>query len=108
MRNGICILPHLSGLGGPVSFQSRLVSGLQSRGVQIFQDPLDPGCGCGAGDRRHTPCGRPLAGAPAGSAHCPAPERDELDPSQAAHRAKTFHAIRNKQRPAGKHPAPPG
>jgi glycosyltransferase involved in cell wall biosynthesis len=45
MSDGVCILPHLSGLGGPVSFQSRLVSGLQARGVQICQDPLDPACG---------------------------------------------------------------
>ncbi|MDP2990317.1 MAG: glycosyltransferase family 4 protein [Kiritimatiellota bacterium] len=44
MKNGVCILPHLSGLGGPVSFQSRLVSGLQARGIQICQDPLDPVC----------------------------------------------------------------
>jgi glycosyltransferase involved in cell wall biosynthesis len=45
MKNGVSILPHLSGLGGPVSFQSRLVNGLQARDSQICQNPLDPACG---------------------------------------------------------------
>jgi glycosyltransferase involved in cell wall biosynthesis len=45
MKKGVCILPHLSGLGGPVSFSSRLVGGLQAHGVQICPDPLDPACG---------------------------------------------------------------
>jgi glycosyltransferase involved in cell wall biosynthesis len=37
---GICILPKLSGLGGPVSFQSRLVEGLRHRGFAVHHNPL--------------------------------------------------------------------
>jgi glycosyltransferase involved in cell wall biosynthesis len=40
----VCILPHLSGLGGPVSFQGRLIAGLQARGIGIVHNPSDPAC----------------------------------------------------------------
>jgi glycosyltransferase involved in cell wall biosynthesis len=38
----LCILPELSGLGGPASFQSRLVDGLGARGWRVTFDPSDP------------------------------------------------------------------
>jgi glycosyltransferase involved in cell wall biosynthesis len=38
----ICILPQLKGIGGPVSFQGRLIAGLQARGIRVHHDPLDP------------------------------------------------------------------
>lgn len=40
----VCILPHLSGLGGPVSFQGRLIAGLQARGIDVVHNPSDPSC----------------------------------------------------------------
>ena len=40
----VCILPHLSGLGGPVSFQGRLIDGLQRRGIDVVHNPSDPAC----------------------------------------------------------------
>jgi len=43
-KNGICILPHLKGMGGPVSFYNRLTTGLRSRGVEVLENPLDPSC----------------------------------------------------------------
>ncbi|MDZ4159091.1 MAG: glycosyltransferase family 4 protein [Anaerolineaceae bacterium] len=39
----VCILPRLEGLGGPVSFQNRLVDGLIRRGVEVHHDPLAAG-----------------------------------------------------------------
>ncbi len=39
----LCILPKLKGLGGPVSFQGRLIAGLQTRGIQATHDPRRPG-----------------------------------------------------------------
>lgn len=39
----ICILPRLAGLGGPASFQMRLISGLAQRGVGVSHDPHAPG-----------------------------------------------------------------
>ncbi len=38
----ICILPHLQGVGGPVSFRARLTAGLAARGVTLVDDPRDP------------------------------------------------------------------
>ena len=38
----ICLMPQKLGLGGPASFQSRLISGLEKRGVEITFDPQDP------------------------------------------------------------------
>jgi glycosyltransferase involved in cell wall biosynthesis len=38
----ICILPKIEGLGGPASFQSRLIGGLKARSVRVHHDPLDP------------------------------------------------------------------
>lgn len=44
-RHGaICILPRLQGLGGPASFRSRLVAGLQAQGVRVVDDPADRSC----------------------------------------------------------------
>jgi len=40
----ICILPRLEGLGGPISFQSRLAEGLLARGYGVHHDPGDPNC----------------------------------------------------------------
>jgi glycosyltransferase involved in cell wall biosynthesis len=38
----ICLLPRLRGVGGPASFQSRLISGLEKRGIRAHFDPNDP------------------------------------------------------------------
>lgn len=38
----ICLLPRQLGLGGPASFQSRLISGLKERGVEVVFDADDP------------------------------------------------------------------
>ena len=43
-QGAVCILPRLSGLGGPASFRARLVAGLAERGVQEVTSPKDPGC----------------------------------------------------------------
>jgi len=40
----ICLVPRLTGLGGPVSFQAKLASGLAARGVEVSFDPADAGC----------------------------------------------------------------
>jgi len=40
----VCILPNLSGLGGPVSFRGRLVAGLQARHIGVVAHPSDPAC----------------------------------------------------------------
>ncbi len=34
----LCILPKLKGLGGPVSFQGRLIAGLQARDIHVTHD----------------------------------------------------------------------
>lgn len=39
-RNSLAILPKLEGLGGPSSFQSKLIKGLTKRGIQSNFDPL--------------------------------------------------------------------
>lgn len=39
----ICLMPRLTGAGGPASFQARLVEGLSKRGVQVSFAPEDPG-----------------------------------------------------------------
>jgi glycosyltransferase involved in cell wall biosynthesis len=41
---GVCILPRVEGLGGPASFRTRLVAGLQERNVPVVANPLDPDC----------------------------------------------------------------
>jgi len=41
---GICILPRLNGLGGPVSFYHRLTNELQRRAIPILASPFSPGC----------------------------------------------------------------
>jgi len=38
----ICLLPKLDGLGGPTSFQAKLVEGLQKRGIRCHFNPEDP------------------------------------------------------------------
>lgn len=38
-KKSICILPDYRGIGGPASFQSRLIHGLESRGVEVHHDP---------------------------------------------------------------------
>ncbi len=38
--SSVCIIPRLQGLGGPVSFQNRLMAGLSARGVTVHHDPL--------------------------------------------------------------------
>ena len=40
----ICLVPRLTGLGGPVSFQAKLAAGLAARGVEVTFDPADTGC----------------------------------------------------------------
>lgn len=37
----ICVVPRLSGVGGMVSFQHKLLAGLAARGVQVTQDLAD-------------------------------------------------------------------
>lgn len=37
----ICLIPHLSGIGGPASFQAKLSAGLQRRGIQVCYDLED-------------------------------------------------------------------
>jgi glycosyltransferase involved in cell wall biosynthesis len=44
MTLNLCILPNLKGIGGPVSFHNRLVSGLQQRGVAVHHHPHDRAC----------------------------------------------------------------
>ncbi len=43
-RGSICILPRLRGMGGPSSFQGRLIRGLNQRGYDAHNNPLDPTC----------------------------------------------------------------
>lgn len=38
MTRQICIYPPLTGLGGPASFQSRLIAGLSARGISVTHD----------------------------------------------------------------------
>ena len=40
LENGLSILPKLEGLGGPSSFQSKLIKGLAKKGIQTNFDPL--------------------------------------------------------------------
>ena len=40
----VCILPNLTGLGGPVSFRGRLVAGLRARQINVVSQPSDPDC----------------------------------------------------------------
>jgi glycosyltransferase involved in cell wall biosynthesis len=40
---GVCLLPRVLGLGGPASFQRRLIHGLNARGIAIHHDPLAEG-----------------------------------------------------------------
>lgn len=43
-RAGICVLPQLKGLGGPVSFHHRFIAGLADRGYHLVDSPLSPHC----------------------------------------------------------------
>lgn len=38
----ICLMPQKLGLGGPASFQARLIAGLKKSGVEVTFDPADP------------------------------------------------------------------
>jgi glycosyltransferase involved in cell wall biosynthesis len=38
----VCLIPHLSGVGGMVSFQHKLATGLKRRGVDVCYDLADP------------------------------------------------------------------
>ncbi len=42
MKNQICLVPKLTGLGGMVSFQAKLIHGLDARGIPYSFDLLDP------------------------------------------------------------------
>ncbi|HNT53181.1 MAG TPA: glycosyltransferase family 4 protein [Anaerolineaceae bacterium] len=44
MTDSICILPNTTGLGGPASFQSRLIAGLHERSIPVHHNPDDPSC----------------------------------------------------------------
>lgn len=41
----VCLMPKLEGLGGPTSFQAKLIQGLQKRGIQTHYNPADPSTG---------------------------------------------------------------
>ncbi|PKO06034.1 MAG: hypothetical protein CVU41_07930 [Chloroflexi bacterium HGW-Chloroflexi-3] len=41
-QKSIALMPKLEGLGGPTSFQAKLIQGLHARGIQAHFDPLDP------------------------------------------------------------------
>lgn len=38
MRSKVCLVPHLSGIGGMVSFQGKLAAGLKDRGIDVCYD----------------------------------------------------------------------
>lgn len=40
----ICFLPKLQGLGGPASFQQRLMAEYERRGIPVHHDPAQPDC----------------------------------------------------------------
>ena len=42
----VCLIPRLEGLGGPASFQARLVRGLAANGVQVSYHPEDTALSC--------------------------------------------------------------
>ena len=42
MKTQICLVPKLTGLGGMVSFQAKLIHGLDARGIPYGFDLLDP------------------------------------------------------------------
>lgn len=37
----VCLFPEVQGVGGMVSFRTRMVAGLQNRGIEVCQDPRD-------------------------------------------------------------------
>lgn len=41
MGSKICLVPHLSGIGGMVSFQGKLAAGLEARGIEVCYDLND-------------------------------------------------------------------
>lgn len=41
-QKSIVLMPKLERLGGPTSFQAKLIQGLQKRGIKAHFDPLDP------------------------------------------------------------------
>lgn len=42
LQKSIALMPKLEGLGGPTSFQAKLIQGLHARGIQAHFDALDP------------------------------------------------------------------
>jgi glycosyltransferase involved in cell wall biosynthesis len=40
----ICLIPNVHGVGGPISFQAKLTTGLESRGIAISRDLDDASC----------------------------------------------------------------
>jgi len=44
ISGSICFLPELKGLGGPASFQKRLMADFRSRGIDVHHDPNAPDC----------------------------------------------------------------
>lgn len=42
INRSIALMPELKGLGGPTSFQLKLIQGLQKHGIQAHFDPFDP------------------------------------------------------------------
>jgi glycosyltransferase involved in cell wall biosynthesis len=40
----ICILPNYQGIGGPASFQARLINGLKKHGIETHHDPARADC----------------------------------------------------------------
>jgi glycosyltransferase involved in cell wall biosynthesis len=42
MKNQICLVPELTGLGGMVSFQARMIAGLKAQGIPYTFDITDP------------------------------------------------------------------
>jgi glycosyltransferase involved in cell wall biosynthesis len=44
ISGSICFLPKLEGLGGPASFQTRLMADFRGRGIDVHHDPTAPDC----------------------------------------------------------------
>lgn len=41
-QGSVCLMPKLDGLGGPTSFQAKLIQGFKERGINCHFDPDDP------------------------------------------------------------------
>ena len=78
-NSSICILPHFRGLGGPASFQNRLIAGLTARGIEVVYDPNEQPLQYGVGGGGDFAPGYFVARKDEKSPNCSAPERHELD-----------------------------